>query len=164
MLGFFKRHLIKFKMKRIKLILSAIFLIIVSSFAVLAQCQARRIIKENRPSIAPYQYDSYALNEITFDPEKPQVLEIEFTAFAGQQYKLVFSTSDFEEDVKLNIYDKNQRAKKRNKIYDSENGIEKHWTFEANKAGTYYIDYEIPKSASGKKKSACTVMLIGFKD
>ena len=152
-------------MRKLKLISGIIVLLASCHFVALAQqCQARHIIKECKPNIAPYQYDSYALNEITFDPEKTQVLEIEFTAFVGQQYKLVFTTSGFEEDVKLNIYDKNKSAKNRTKVYDSENGIEKNWMFEPNKAGTYYIDYEIPKSASGKKKSACTVMLIGFKD
>jgi hypothetical protein len=129
-----------------------------------AQCQARQIVKQNKPNIEPYVYDSYSMNEIVFDPAKPQVVEIEFTAFAGQQYKLVFSTSEFEENVKLNIYDKNKRATKRNKIYDSENGIEKHWSFEPTKPGTYYIDYEIPKSANGQSKTACTVMLVGYKD
>ncbi|MBI2269853.1 MAG: hypothetical protein HYU69_05780 [Bacteroidetes bacterium] len=143
---------------------AVILLLFVTTAYTFAQCPARHIVKKNRASIAPYQYDSYALKEITFDPLNPQVVEIEFTAFAGQQYKLVFSTSDFEEDIKLNIYDKNMRSKKRTRVYDSKNGIEKRWTFEPTKAGTYYIDYEIPPSASGKKKNACTVMLIGFKD
>lgn len=143
---------------------TGVFLFVITSAYAFAQCPARHIVRKNKASIAPYQYDSYALKEITFDPLKQQVVEIEFTAFAGQQYKLVFSTSDFEEDIKLNIYDKNLRAKKRTKVYDSESGIDKRWTFEPTKAGTYYIDYEIPKSASGKKKNACTVMLIGFKE
>lgn len=143
---------------------AVILLLFVTTAYTFAQCPARHIVRKSKASIAPYQYDSYALKEITFDPLKPQVVEIEFTAFAGQQYKLVFSTSDFEEDIKLNIYDKNLRAKKRTKVYDSESRIDKRWTFEPTKAGTYYIDYEIPKSASGKKKNACTVMLIGFKE
>ena len=151
-------------MKKLNHILAALFLLSFFSSVAVAQCKAKAIVKECKPNIAPYQYDSYALNEINFDPAKTQVIEVEFTAFAGQRYKLVFSTSGFAEDVKVNIYDKNQRVKKRNKIYDSENGIEKHWIFEPTKAGTYYIDYEVPKSASGKKSIGCVVMLIGYKE
>lgn len=142
----------------------AILLLALSVNVSMGQCKAKQIVKDAKPNIAPYQYDSYALNEIVFDPAKPNVIEVEFTAFAGQQYKLVFSTSTFEEDVKLNIYDKNQRSKKRNKIFDSNNGIEKHWVFEPTKAGTYFIDYEIPKSVNGQKKTGCVVMLIGYKE
>lgn len=145
-------------------IVTALYLLIVTCGYSIAQCKAKQIVKECKPSITPYQYDSYALNEVLFDPLKPQVVEVEFTAFAGQQYKLVFSTSAFDEDFKLNIYDKNQRSKNRKKVYDSENGIEKHWTFEPAKAGTYYIDYEMPKSLSGQKKTGCVVMLIGYKE
>jgi hypothetical protein len=149
------------KAARISVVLC--FILITGSLAV-AQCKAKQIVKEAKPSLAPYQYDSYALNEVQIDPAKPHVIEIEFTAFAGQKYKLVFSTSSFEEDMKLNIYDKNRLAKKRNKIFDSENGVKKHWTFQPTKPGTYYIDYEIPKSTNGQKKTGCVVMLIGYKE
>lgn len=149
-------------MKKINLL--TILVLFLATFNITAQCKARQIVKECKPSIAPYQYDSYALNEINFDASKGHVIEVEFTAFAGQQYKLVFCTSGFSEEVKLNIYDKNQRTKKRNKIYANENGIDKHWSFEPTKAGTYYIDYEIPKSLDGKTKVGCMVMLIGYKE
>lgn len=151
-------------MKKINLIITVVLFITAAATPAKAQCKAKQVVKECKPSIAPYQYDSYALNEITADPAKPQIIEVEFTAFAGQQYKLVFCTSGVEEDLKLNIYDKNQRSKKRNKIYDSANGADKRWTFEPTKAGTYFIDYEIPKSATGKKKTGCAVMLIGYKE
>jgi hypothetical protein len=129
-----------------------------------AQCKARQVVKECKPNIAPYRYDSYTLNKITIDTGKTNVVEIEFTAFVGQQYKLVFSGVDFKEELKLNIYDRNIRVKKRNKIFDTENGIENHWAFEPQKPGTYYIDYEMPKSLDGKKKTGCVVMLIGYKE
>jgi hypothetical protein len=151
-------------MKKYTRFIPTLFLLIVACNNFFAQCKAKQIVKECKPTIAPFQYDSYSLNELIFDPAKPQVVEVEFTAFAGQQYKLVFSTYAFDEDFKLNIYDKSQRSKKRNKIYDSANGIEKHWTFEPTKAGTYYIDYEMPKSLNGQKKTGCVVMLIGYKE
>jgi len=129
-----------------------------------AQCKAKQVVKECKPSVAPYIYDSYAMNELVFDPAKTTVVEVEFTAFAGQKYKLVFCTAGLDQPIKLNIYDKNQRFKKRNKIYDSENGIEGKWSFEPSKSGTYYIDYEIPASSTKMKKTGCVVMLIGYND
>ena len=127
-----------------------------------AQCKAKQAVKECRPSMAPFTYDSYALNDIVYDAKKPNTVEVEFTAFAGQKYKLVFCTSGLEQQVKLNIYDKNIKFKKRNKVYDSENGIEGRWAFEPSKSGTFYIDYEIPAVAVNKK--GCVVMLIGYKE
>ncbi len=129
-----------------------------------AQCKARQIVKDCRPNIAPYRYDSYTLNKIPIDTNKSNVVEIEFTAFVGQQYKLVFAGYDFKEELKLNIYDRNIRVKTRKKIFDTENGIENHWSFEPQKPGTYYIDYEMPKSLEGKAKTGCVVMLIGYKE
>ena len=151
-------------MNKLIKILAAVLIQISLVNCAMAQCKAKQIVKENKKAIEPFQYDSYALNEVIIDPAKTQVIEVEFTAFAGQQYKLVFGTSSFPEDMKLNVYDKNQRSQKRKKVYDSANGIEKHWTFEPSKSGTYYIDYEIPKSSDGQKKTGCVVMLIGYKE
>jgi hypothetical protein len=151
-------------MNRLLKNLSAVILLVTLANCTMAQCKAKQIVKDNKKAIDPYQYDSYAMNEVIIDPAKPQVIEVEFTAFAGQKYKLVFGTSSISEDMKLNVYDKNQRNQKRKKVYDSENGIEKHWVFEPSKSGTYYIDYEIPKSSDGQKKTGCVVMLIGYKE
>lgn len=146
-------------MKKITLLLAGIFALTFTS-QVNAQCKAKQAVKECKPNMAPFMYDSYALNEIVYDAKKNTVIEVEFTAFAGQKYKLVFCTSGLEVPIKLNIYDKNQKFKKRNKVYDTENGIEGHWSFEPSKSGTYYIDYEVPAAATTKK--GCVVMLIGY--
>lgn len=145
-------------------IIAVIVLLFAAAACAVAQCSARSIVRKNKSRMAPYQYDSYALKEITFDPFKPQVVEIEFTAFAGYKYKLVFGTSDFAENINLNIYDKCLRSKKRNKLYDSKESEENNWAFEPEKPGTYYINYEVPRSISGVKKKACAIMMVGFKD
>ena len=92
------------------------------------------------------------------------MVEVEFSGFIGQLYRLCFCTSNFPEDVKVNIYDKNIHNKSRKLVFSSENGIEKHWMFEPQKPGTYYIDYEVPKSSTGQKKTGCMVLLIGYKE
>lgn len=125
-------------------------------------CKAKQIAKSCKANILPFKYDSYAVNEITFT-DKPQNIEVEFSAFSGQKYKLVFCTSGFKEMVKLNIYDRNAKSKKRKKVYDNDSGIDNlFWSFEPPKSGTYYIDYEIPPAVDGKQSTGCIVMMIGY--
>lgn len=135
-------------------------IIICATIQSTAQCKAKQVVKECRPSVAPFIYDSYTLSQIVYDSNKSDTTEVEFTAFAGQKYKLVFCTSGLDQEIKVNIYDKNLVFKNRHKLYDSENGIEGHWSFEPPKSGTYYIDYEIPMAV--EKKNGCVVMLIGY--
>ncbi len=136
----------------------------VSPQKVLAQCHAKQIMKGCKPNIQPpYKYDSYVRSEITFG-DKKQLVEVVFTAFAGQKYRLFFCSSGFDEQVKLNIYDKPLRLKAgRNKIYDNSQGIDSDfWTFEPTKPGKYYINYEIAPSVDGKLKDACVVLLVSL--
>lgn len=129
-----------------------------------AQCKSKDIVKKCKANLKPFKYDGYAVDEITFD-QNPKIVEVEFTAYAGQDYKLVFCSSGFTEEVKVNIYDKNRKKKdNRKQVYNSDQGIDNlFWSFEPPKTGTYFIEYEIPKSADGKTKTGCIVLLIGYK-
>jgi hypothetical protein len=129
-----------------------------------AQCNAKEIAKKCKNNLKPFDYDGFADNSFTFK-DKAQTVSVEFTAYAGQKYKLVFASSGFKEEVKVNIYDKNKNNPKRQKIYDSSNGIDNlFWSFEPSKTGTYYIEYEIPAAQEGDMgKSGCMVLLIGYK-
>lgn len=127
-----------------------------------SQCSVKHIVKNYKANIKPFKYDSYAMNDIIFTGN-PQQIEVEFTAFAGQKYKLVFATSGFEENVTVNIYDHNNRSKKRKKMFDNDSGIDNlFWSFEPTKSGTYYIDYDIPPAGAGQAQQGCMVMLIGY--
>ena len=131
-----------------------------------SQCNAKQIMKDSKPNIPkPYKYDSYAISEFIFDNTEKNV-EVIFTAFTGQKYKLIFCSSGFEEPVKMNIYNKSVRVKKdRKKLYDNAEGIDNNfWSFEPTKSGNYYIEYSIPKSLNGKVKKGCVVLLIGCVD
>ena len=89
-------------------------------------------MKACKPNVQkPYKYDSYVISELKFD-KKPKIVEVVFTAFEGQKYKLIFCTNGFEEAVKLNIYNKSKAIKQgRKKLYDNEQGIDNNfWTFE----------------------------------
>ncbi|HSH65207.1 MAG TPA: hypothetical protein VLB84_05270 [Bacteroidia bacterium] len=121
-------------------------------------------MKACKPNVQkPYKYDSYVISELKFD-KKPKIVEVVFTAFQGQKYKLIFCTNGFEEPVKLNIYNKNKNAKSgRKKLYDNSEGIDNNfWTFEPPKSGNYYIDYDVPPSLDGSPKSGCVILLIGY--
>ena len=140
------------------------FIVVIVDPSVYAQCKANAIVKSYKSNMLPYVYDSYAVNKIEFDAT-PKKMEVEFTAFAGEKYRLVFGTSGFKESVQVNIYDKSNKVKKRNKVYDSESGIDNlFWTFDPPKTGTFYIEYDIPASSDGQKKTGCMVMMIGYEE
>jgi hypothetical protein len=129
-----------------------------------AQCEAKELAKKCKGNLKPFTYDGFADNTFTFK-DKAQTVDVEFTAYAGQKYKLVFTSSGFKEDVKLNIYDKNKSNPNRQKVYDTAQGIDNlFWSFEPKKTGTYYIEYQIPPALdNANKKTGCIVLLIGYK-
>jgi hypothetical protein len=130
-----------------------------------AQCvDAKEIAKKCKSNLKPFNYDGFADNPFTFK-DKAQTVSVEFTAYAGQKYKLIFTSNGFKEEVKVNIYDKTKTNPKRQKIYDSSNGIDNlFWSFEPSKTGTYYIEYDIPTALEGDLgKTGCMILLIGYK-
>ena len=127
------------------------------------KCKAKEITEACRPNLKPFKYDSYAYSELQFD-NATKTVDVDFTVFASQKYKIIFCASGFEEMVKVYIYDKPKTYKKRKKVYDNENGIDNlFWSFQTAKAGTYFIEYEVPPAKDGKKKKGCIVMIVGFK-
>ncbi len=134
------------------------------NFTSFSQCKAKQISKNCRENIKkPFKYDSYAVNEFTFDTKAKEV-EVQFTAFQGQKYKIVFCSSGFDENLTMNVFDKSKRIKtNRHKLYDSSQGIDSDfWTFEPPKSGNYFIVYNVPPSLDGKTKTGCVVMLISY--
>ena len=147
-----------------KLALHIIFCFLPVFFAqgLQAQCSPHKIAKKFKPNLDPYKYDDYAYNPITFT-DKPQTIEVLFTAFSGMKYKLVFGTSLFDENVKVNIYDKSMRNRKRTKLYDNSSGVDNlFWSVELEQPGVYYIDYQVPPKGNFKSTDGCMVLLIGY--
>lgn len=138
---------------------------IIAAQSIFAQCSPHKIAKQYKPNIAPYKYDSYAYNDVTFN-DKTQTIEVVFTAFSDMKYKLVFGTSMFDENVRVNVYDKSMRVHKRNKLYDgSKGGVDNlFWSIEITNPGIYYIDYEVPAKGDSKSTDGCMVMLIGYQE
>lgn len=143
-----------------KHILLFIFFFCCSHFS-FSQYKISQIIDENKVSIQkPYKYDGFLMNEFSFEQINKNI-PIEFVAFKGQKYKLIFCTSEYEEQVIISIYDKaNPNVKLAEKTMDASN---KTWTYEPLVSVTYSIVYEIPPSNTEADHKACMVMLIGFK-
>ncbi|MFI5150432.1 MAG: hypothetical protein ACHQRM_11915 [Bacteroidia bacterium] len=129
-----------------------------------AQCNAKEIAKKCKNNLKPFSYDGFNDTPFTFK-DKVQTVEVEFTAYAGQKYKLIFCSSGFKEEVKVNIYDKTKTNPKRTKVFDSASGIDNlFWSFEPPKTGTYYIEYEIPVALDHpNEKTGCMVLMVGYK-
>ena len=154
---------------KINLILSLFFCasLLFSTFSFAQKssvCKAKNIAAGCKANIKkPLKYDSYALNEFTFD-DKTKEVEVQFTAFAGQKYKIIFCSSGFDELLTMNIYDKSNKIKNnRHKIFDNDQGIDSDfWSFEPPKTGNYFIEYAVPPSKDGKVRKGCVVMLVGY--
>lgn len=123
------------------------------------------IVKACKKNLPPFKFSGSAENDIIID-NTPKVIDVEFTAYADQKYRLIFcSSGDFTEEVRVNIYDKRKTMKTRQKLYDSNSGIDNlFWVFEPKKTGNYYIEYEVPVSKDGKPKQGCMVLLVGYQD
>jgi hypothetical protein len=148
-----------------KIILTILFLAASLGYTLEAQeCNAKNIAKKCKNNLKPFNYDGYSDNPFIFKKTE-QTIEVEFTAYAGQEYKLVFCSSGFKEDVKVNIYDRTKKNPKRQKVYDNSSGIDNlFWSFEPKKTGTYYIEYTIPAAAEGDlNKDGCIVLMVGYK-
>ncbi len=144
------------------IILSAFFCNQHNAFS--QDCKAKQISKGCKANIEkPYKYDSYAISEFTFGA-KPKQVEVQFTAFHGQKYKVIFCSSGFDEGLSMNIYDKSNKVKKgRKKLYDNSMGIDNNfWSFVPPKSGNYFIDYDVAPTKDGSIKKGCVIMLIGY--
>jgi hypothetical protein len=146
---------------------SFLFVMVLTALAMplglFGQCKSKTIIKNNKNALTPYKYTGAAINDITIG-EKEKTIEIEFTAYTGQDYKLLFCPSDnLEEDIQINIFDKRKNIKSRKLIY--EGSTKKTSTvsaFEPPKSGNYFIEYKVPSGA--EKKEGCIVLVIGYQN
>ena len=140
------------------------FIWVSCSISVSAQCKVKPIVKNCMPSLAPYQYDSYAVKEVTYAAAvKKDVLE--FSVYSGEQYKLVFGKTELPQEIQITIYDKQPSRKDKKILYFDESGKKGDMVcnFTPNTTGTYYIEFETP-AATAPNQKGCFVVLIGIKD
>ena len=145
------------------------FYIITSTFlflsvSVAAQCKVKPIVKHCMPSLAPYQYDSYAVKEITYTARTKKEV-VEFSVYSDEKYKLVFGKTELPQELNITIYEMDGSKKGKKIVFFDESGIKDNFvcSFNPTKTGTYYIEYEIPPATAPKQKG-CMVVLIGIQD
>ena len=128
------------------------------------ECKVKPIVKTCMPSLAPYQYDAYAIKEIAFGA-KTKKESNEFAVYSGEEYQLVFCKTELPQEVGITIYDGNPSKKESKILYMDESGKKDQYVcnFHPTKTGTYFIEYEIP-AASAANQKGCFVVLIGIKD
>ena len=153
---------------KMKLFFKIIFIVFLSvcGLNANAQCKAKTLVKQFKSELKPFEYDSYAINDITFKKEK-QIVEVIFTAYAGLDYRMVFCTSSLATPIGITIYDKPKTNKKRKPIYFTESGKDGYLcTFTPKTTGSYYIEYEVPASSTtvAEGSKGCILMLIGIKE
>lgn len=143
------------------LVIAAITLISVNANA---QCKSKEITKGCKKNLETFKYSGAAVTDIVID-NAAKKYDVEFTAYQGQKYRLIFCSSGNVEGIQLNIFDKPKTLKSRKKVYDNSQGIEGNfWVFEPTKHGNYYIEYEVPAGTAEEKKQACVVLVVGYKD
>lgn len=165
-----KTNYILMKNYRFQLNIFCLFFCMLSYNFSFAQCKPKHFFKEHKNSIKPYKLDSYTENEISYD-QKSKKMEVVFTTYSGEYNKLIFCGDNLPTAVKVGVYDKNMRAKKRNEYFTGElsQGVSSTEPFETTKPGTYYIQFDIPpfiadSTSTNIKTKACIVTLIGYKE
>ncbi|MFN7014075.1 MAG: hypothetical protein ACK4ON_07380 [Bacteroidia bacterium] len=129
-----------------------------------AQCKAKDITKGCKKNLESYKYSGAAVTDIIVD-NKAKKYDVEFTAYQGQKYRLIFCSSGNVEGLQLNIFDKPKTLKSRKKVYENSQGIEgDFWVFEPKKPGNYYVEYEVPAANTETSKQACVVLIVGYQN
>jgi hypothetical protein len=152
-------------MKRYSALLLTLLALAMALGQVNAQCKSKDIVKKWKGDLSPFEYDSFVIDDFQYKSEK-QLLDMEFTALSGLEYKLVFCTSNLPQPVGITIYDKPKTDKKRKPIYFDESSKDGFLcSFRAERTGTFYIEYEVPvgdqKNLATKN---CVLMLIGISE
>lgn len=127
------------------------------------QCKSKVIVKTEKPKLKPFKYSGAAVNDIVID-DKAKIIDIEFTAYGGQQYRLVFCPSDnITQDIKIKIFDKRKNIKSRKLIFETSSKSETPSTFDPPKSGNYYIEYNVPANETADAQNeGCMVLMIGY--
>ena len=138
--------------------------LLLTSTYVAAQCKIKPIVKSCMSFLPPYQYDSYAMKEITYTAKRKTEV-VEFSVYSDEEYKLVFGKTELPQELNITIYEKQPGKKEKKIVFFDESGKKDNivCNFKPTKTGTYYIEYDIPP-ATAPNQSGCMVVLIGIKD
>lgn len=144
----------------------AFFFSVIVSQSGSAQCKVSQIVEGAKLKIdADYLYDGFSLSNFQMN-DKVKHMQVEFTALKGQQYKLYFCNSGFEEEVKVSVFKTEKNGESGPDLLGTVTKKDAYLIFEVMKTGTYTVDYTIPvceNAEYGMVKDECMVMLISYK-
>ncbi len=128
------------------------------------QPSVKAIVKKNMRSLDPYQYDAYAIKDITYN-KKAQSVVVEFAVFSEEEYKIVFCKTELPQELEINIYDKNPKSPTKKLIYFDESGKKDQYscTFKPTSTGSYFIEYKVPPATAPGQKGTM-IVLIGIRE
>lgn len=130
----------------------------------IGQQQIKSIVKKNIAALDPFQYDAYAMKEITYGTKEQSVI-VEFTVYSEEEYKLVFCKTELPQELEINIYDKSPKSKTKKLIYFDESGKKDQYscTFKPTTTGSYFIEYKVPP-ATAPGQNGTMIVLIGIRE
>lgn len=139
-------------------------LLVANTITGFCQCKVPSDVKKCRLLLEDYKFSGAAETPIAFD-EQTKTIDLEFTAYASEKYRLIFcSTFQSDEVVKILVYDGRKGAANRKLVFDNSSGTnDVFWIFEPPRTGNYYIEYEVPPAKNGIAKDACISLIIGYK-
>ena len=142
----------------------ALGLLFLVSVEAKAQQQIKSIVKKNMAALEPFQYDAYALKEISYGSQEQSVV-VEFTVYSDEEYKIVFCKTQLPQELEINIYDKSPKSKTKKLIYFDESGKKDQYscTFKPTATGSYFIEYKVPVASAPNQKGTM-IVLIGIRD
>ncbi|MCB0481742.1 MAG: hypothetical protein KDC83_09935 [Flavobacteriales bacterium] len=131
-------------------------------------CPKTEPVIKCRKALVPYKYTNMVVKRITYKRFN-YIEEISIPLYYDARYRFVFNTELLPNDLKIEIYDKPQGEKKREKLFEA-NSSEKNFNFEPEPgSGLYsvYVDFLIPAyidENGGSFAKGCVILMTGFED
>lgn len=150
--------------RKLFLLAAATGILFMSNQYASAQNNIKSIVKQNKASIAPFEYECYAAKEITYGPKEKSVV-VEFSVYSDEEFKLLFCKTKLPQSVEIYIYDRNPKNKHKKLLYFDDSGMKDQYVcnFRPTESGQYFIEYKVPPASAPNQKGSI-IVLIGVID
>lgn len=127
-----------------------------------SNCDPKELKKSFEPLLKPFIADGFKTTKILFK-KQAQKKEVEIPLYYGENYRIVFLTSQMPANFDINIYNKANTARKRKLLYSSKDVPKSDvLQFETDQAKAFFIEYDIP--VLDTIKSACVSFILGYEE
>ncbi|SFC32752.1 hypothetical protein SAMN05421780_104271 [Flexibacter flexilis DSM 6793] len=133
-----------------------LWLLLLAGHVSFAQCDDKSIRKHCKTSLGHYIFETADYKPYSTFAKK-DYLEAEFSAYEGENYRIVNLCSGFAEDVEFTII-----APDKTELFTNAKGKSvKHFDFSASQTGDYTIRFKF--SSSAKTQASCVAYAVGYK-